>query len=126
MENDTLVHHGVKGMKWGVRKTSASRIGKSNKAKIFGVLDSKTLRDRQDIRRALVRPTREDTRHLSNNELRQRIERLKMNTEYAKLTRSPIDRGMARISKLASASLLSLAGSTATKLIKKRLDQVIR
>ena len=125
METNTLTHHGVKGMKWGVRKQSASAIGKGNNTKIFGMLDTKSLREKHDIRRKLVQPIREDTRRLSNAELRQRIERLKMNTEYAKLTRSPIERGMARISKLASASLLGLAGSTATKLIKKRLDQVI-
>lgn len=125
METNTLTHHGVKGMKWGVRKQSVSSIGKGNKTKIFGMLDTKSLREKHDIRRKLVQPTREDTLRLSNAELRQRIERLKMNTEYAKLTRSPIERGMARISKLASASLLGLAGSTATKLIKKRLDQVI-
>lgn len=125
METNTLTHHGVKGMKWGVRKRSTSSIGKRNTTKIFGMLVPRSLRENHDIRRKLVQPAREDTRRLSNAELRQRIERLKMNTEYAKLTRSPIERGMARISKLASASLLGLAGSTATKLIKKRLDQVI-
>lgn len=127
METDVLTHHGVKGMKWGVRKTKSISVPKNKKrtAKVFGMLDRKSLLEKIVTDRALTHPKREDTHNLSNNELRQRVERIKLDREYASLTRSSISKGRERIAKLAATTLLSATGVAAKKLLNKQINNLI-
>lgn len=81
-DNSYLSHHGVKGMRWGVRKDpkASSR-------------NSSTVKDRIRTRSSKVKPsreTREEARKkrrepVSDEVLRQRIQRIRLEQEYAQL-----------------------------------------
>lgn len=67
MENMELYHHGVKGMKWGVRRKRKS-------------VDN----THEDYRRA---HNKTDVKNMSDKELRDRNNRLQMERQYSDLTR---------------------------------------
>lgn len=127
METDALTHHGVKGMKWGVRKSQTlTRTGTKRSSKRFiGMLDTLYKTRVSTIGKKVVGEKREDISSLTNKDLRERVERLKLNKEYEKLTRSSIESGAARLSRAAAASLLSLSVTAVTKIAKKNLDKVL-
>lgn len=104
-----LTHHGVKGMKWGVRRTpqqlkaykgiaeSASK-GFTSAANIAGNMGGK-------------RPSKKQMKSLSqmtDQELRQRINRMQMEQQYASMNPSRRARGAA-----AAKSILEVAGNVA-------------
>lgn len=78
MSEEYLVHHGILGMKWGIRRyqnkdgtlTAAGKKHYSNGGKSDG--------------RAGV--SREDVKNMSDDELRNAINRLRMEAEYIKMT----------------------------------------
>lgn len=124
MDTDALTHHGVKGMKWGVRKQRETS-GNSKKNRTFGRLDPDRIRRAQELKSKLSRPERKDVTGLTDQELKKVIERLKMNTEYARLTQSSIERGANRLQKVMSTSLLGLIGSVVTRHMQKKIDRAI-
>lgn len=66
MEDNYLIHHGVKGMKWGVRKKQPTAAGTSSKKKISPA---------------------EEAKSMSNEELRAKNRRLQLERRYSELTR---------------------------------------
>lgn len=77
MPSDILVHHGVKGMKWGVRRYR-------NKD---GTLTAEGKRHAEiNAKKDEYKQASEGRRNLSNDEIRQRIERLKLEKELRSLT----------------------------------------
>lgn len=97
--DDYLMHHGVKGMKWGVRKDRYTKAFKPGK-KGNGSPAEKTTRAGEDIidaTKRLVsrrkRKTRQDYSHISDSELRKRVQRLQLERSYASLTDPGISRG---------------------------------
>lgn len=99
-----LKHYGVKGMRWGVRHDEvdkAFRPGPKDKAspaekitrgssEINDVLKSSLSRERRSKKKKQT-----DYSHLSDAELRSRINRLEMEKRYASLTDPGIKRGKA-------------------------------
>ena len=88
MPDYELYHYGVKGMKWGVRRTAAQ----------LGHLISTSVKKRSEKREAkkaskkaekeAERLKRKPTKALTDEELKQRIARLNMEQEYNKLLKS--------------------------------------
>lgn len=68
---DYLEHYGVKGMRWGRRKGAGSSSESSVKT-------AKTAKK--------VKPVKPDIKKMSDKELRDKINRLQMEQQYAKLT----------------------------------------
>ena len=86
-ENE-LYHHGVKGMKWGVRKNrnSAGRnSGVKRKTKRHQSANSKKVASRKKDYK--------NRRTMSDKELQQKIERLKMEKTFKELTKEDISPG---------------------------------
>lgn len=88
MDNKTyLMHYGVKGMKWGVRKAfkpgpkgSASPAEKTANASKDILSSTKRLASRKKTRK------KQDYSHISNSELQKRINRLQLEQRYSDLT----------------------------------------
>ena len=85
MNDDTiLVHHGIKGMKWGVRRYR----NKDGSLTAEGKLRSQKRADRQtnrDMKREYKRASK-NRRALSTKELQSRIQRLEMEKKLKTLT----------------------------------------
>lgn len=89
MAHDYLVHYGVKGMKWGVRK-SRPRSGMTRKQRKGIKKAAKTRRERRKAmdRRTSARYTYKKRALLDDNELRVRINRLQMEKQLKDLSKN--------------------------------------
>lgn len=79
MENNTLQHHGILGMKWGVRRFqnrdgSLTSAGKKRRAD-----DSDTDENKQK------QPQKKTVKTMSDDELREKISRLQLEKQYTAL-----------------------------------------
>lgn len=104
MENSTLAHHGIKGQKWGVRRfqnTDGTRTA-AGKKRYEKSGDKKVKNARkQDLK---------NRRSLSSNDIKKKIERLKLEKELKSLTKEDIAPGR----KYCSEILLSAGKKTLT------------
>lgn len=111
MENSVLAHHGIKGMKWGVRRYqnkdgTLTAAGKRRAAKESKLEDREIRKSRkQDIK---------NRRKLSPDEIRKKIERLKLEKELKSLTEENIAPGKKFVSdSMQSAGKKALATAAA-------------
>lgn len=86
--SEILEHHGVKGMKWGVRKSKIPKQGPSGDAK--------------DAHGAFVKAKVSGVQALSNKELQNLNNRLQMEKKYSELAHVPnvLERGLKTVTGL--------------------------
>ena len=99
MDNE-LYHHGVKGMKWGVRKTpvrsssGATQKRKSNTLSLF-----KKKKTTRKVSSANSSPAKtKSIKDMSDDELRKKVERVRLEQQYQELDPKSVSRGK-RITK---------------------------
>lgn len=160
MEAATLAHHGVKGMKWGVRKNRRSSGGgvlgrlakrkanpnvgmvdtlykpqkrnanpnvgmvdtlhKPQKPKVDLAVDPHAAKPKESPTAGLIRGKK--TAAISDKQLKATIERIKMDAEYSKLTRSGFQKFMSRIGDKLSAEAAGVAAGLVSKAARQYLD----
>lgn len=103
MPND-LKHYGVKGMRWGVRRSER------NLTKV----KSKRTQTEDDKRKASMRKDVKNRRTMSTNELRNKIERLKMQKQLKDLTDEELSPGKSFVKKVLSNSGQKVATTVVT------------
>ena len=100
-----LMHYGVLGMKWGVRRRrTGSKVSRSSGKKVKKTSVIKKNQDGQTKRR------------MSNNELQARVKRLRLEAEYNKLVRETTPVTVSRIDKAIQAA------NTISKMSKSAVD----
>lgn len=109
MDNKTLVHWGIKGMKWGVRRYQNSD-GSLTPAGKKRYSDS----DQQD-----------SAKSLSDAELRQRINRIQMENTYAQLTAKKKSAGRKFVEDVLLGAAKQTATSYAAKYMTKGVDALM-
>lgn len=95
MNNAYLAHHGILGMKWGVRRSEAQL------ARARGH-SSKPSDDKNEV--AARKVAVKNRRTMSDSDLKMRIERLKLEREFKNLTEDDIAPGRKYVSEILSAS----------------------
>lgn len=90
MNNNYLQHHGVLGMKWGVRKSSYNK-NESDKMKNA----AKKAKRKKDLK---------NRRILSEKELEKKINRLKMEKQLKDLTEADVKPGRTAVKKFISST----------------------
>lgn len=145
METSTLAHHGVKGMKWGVRKARRSSGGsvlsrlarrkanpnvgmvdtlyKPQKPKVELVVDANAAKPKESPTSGLIRG--KNTATISDKQLKATIERIKMDEEYSKLTRSGFQKFLNRVGDKLSAEAAGLAAGAISKTARQYLDMAM-
>lgn len=145
MEASTLAHHGVKGMKWGVRKAQRSSGGgvlsrlarrkanpnvgmvdtlyKPQKPKVELVVDKNAAKPKESPTSGLIRG--KNTASISDKQLKATIERIKMDAEYSKLTRSGFQKFLNRVGDKLSAEAAGLAAGAISKTARQYLDMAM-
>lgn len=119
MDNE-LYHHGVKGMKWGVRKTpvisssGATRKRKSNTLSLF----KKTTRN-ASVSKSSPAQTK-SVKDMSDDELRRKIERVRLEQQYQQLNPPTVSRGQ-KIAKRVMDHVIVPAAEEAGKQIVKSM-----
>ena len=99
MDNE-LYHHGVKGMKWGVRKTpvrSSSGVTQKRKSNTLSLFKKK--KTTRKVSSANSSPAKtKSIKDMSDDELRKKIERVQLEQDYLQLDPKAVSRGK-RITK---------------------------
>ena len=103
-----LYHHGILGMKWGVRRTP-EQLGHTNGEK------KRSRRLSKDEREKVKRKAASDNRRtISTEELKERIERLRLEKQLKELTDEDLTPGRKFISDLMSQSGKKVVATIAT------------
>lgn len=148
--NDELYHYGIKGMKWGIRRTpeqlghvtkkvgdAASSAGKAigSAAKKAGSAISKKAAESKQNREAKkkhdeeVKKTQANSKKkisdLTNDELRDRIQRMQLENQYRSLMPRQESKGKAFVSTVANQVIKPAATNAARQYLEKQLKSAL-
>lgn len=116
MEDNTLIHYGVLGMKWGVRKKSSSKKTSSKK-------QNKQAKKAYNAKiKSQKKSKYSDISKLSDDELRKRVNRMQLERQYSSMLkdqRYAVSRGKAKTDGILKQEGKNYVRSTVRKTIKK-------
>lgn len=120
MDSLTIYHHGVKGQKWGVRRTPAQ----------LGHKISKSIRKRSKVKAEVkntqpAKPKSKSISEMSDQEIRDRIERLRLEKSLRDLTPKTTSRGRSVVNTIAKDMALPAAKEIGTQLVKSGMAKLL-
>lgn len=119
MDSNELRHYGVKGQKWGIRRLSKQG---TSTAKTSGT-DDNNREHGQGTQKSSHKP--KDVKTMTDAELNRAINRLRMETEYARLTQKEISAGQKFVNDVLKKSSKAVATKYATKAMSAGVDKAI-
>jgi hypothetical protein len=114
--SEELAHFGIKGMKWGVRKNRSASGGESSKSQSFLSKDEPTTSEWHRSRRF---------DHLSNKDLKARINRLEMEKKYRDLTMTKSERRRKAMKKAIGDILANTVKKQAQLVVDKQVSALM-
>ena len=118
--NDHLEHHGVKGMKWGVRKPRSSS-GASPASRASGPRTRKVQKTRSP---SYKKPSKTDL--LSNDELRRSNERLRLEKEYNTLISEVKRQNRSKGQKFLQDTVMKVGQDILKDVVKSQIKDAIK
>lgn len=118
MENSCLLHYGIKGQKWGIRRFqrkdgSLTPAGKKRYADDDYHEDYRRAHDSKSIRT------------MSDQELRNRLNRLQMEAQYKQMTASKLDKGKKIVADVLENAGKETAKKYVSKYMSKEIDRIL-
>ena len=114
-DDNELYHHGIKGMKWGVRRTPAQlghdtggidlqKTKKKVEAANTIVNESQNINKKVSSRkqRKIQKQQVQNARAMTDQELRERVNRLNMEQQYARLSTEQMSAGKVNVDRVLS------------------------
>lgn len=117
MENNELKHYGVKGMRWGIRR-SPKQLGRSSGGQ-------KKPQPQQQAPKSSSRPGQSHGRRPTDQEMRDAINHIKLEREYAQLMRPQKSAGRKFIEDVLYNAGKQTATTYTAKFMGKGVDAII-
>lgn len=115
MDQTMLMHYGILGMKWGVRRSEAQLARARGKSK------SSSEEASEDYKKA---HSSKSVKTMSDAELRNRLNRLQMEQQYSKLNPGTVNRGKEVASKILKAGTTVATVTTTALTIYNNFDKI--
>ena len=114
---DYICHHGVKGMKWGIRKDRYKSSTISNKLK----------QKSNSVKSVIKKSTKKKTniKKLSNEDLQRRVKRLELEKRYRDLKKDEISEGRKLVGGILKTSGKTLGVAVATYVGGRLINKAI-
>lgn len=122
MENNELYHHGVKGMKWGVRRSPAQLGHPTSKGKKTGRF-SFGKKKKPVEKRVDSEPKKKSVKDMSDTELREVISRMRLEQDYANLSSSQVSKGKKFVDRMLNNVITPAAEDVAKQLVKSAMTK---
>lgn len=126
MDNNELMHYGVPGMKWGVRRTPA-QLGKkktSSSKSLFGKKKSKSkAKTKSESSKEETAPKKKSVKEMNDDELNAAIRRMQLEQTYASLSPQKVSTGKAITKRILNNIVVPAAEDVGKQMVKTALTR---
>ena len=128
MDNNELMHYGVPGMKWGVRRTPAQlgRKKTSSSKSLFGKKKSKSkakTKTKSESSKEETAPKKKSVKEMSDDELNAAIRRMQLEQTYASLSPQKVSTGKAITKRILNNIVVPAAEDVGRQMVKTALTR---
>lgn len=130
LQDDELMHYGRKGMKWGIsifgkKKSSGVKKKKNGKQVVDSLTEKKTSKGSESTKSSSSSsikkeaPKERTVKDMSDNELQEKINRIRLEQEYARLNPRKVSAGEAAVNKILNDVVIPSATNAARNALQE-------
>ena len=128
MDNNELMHYGVKGQKWGVKRTPAQlgRKKTSSSKSLFGKKKSKSkakAKTKSESSKEETAPKKKSVKEMSDDELNAAIRRMQLEQTYASLSPQKVSTGKVVTKRILNNIVVPAAEDVGRQMVKTALTR---